>query len=78
MVPCPVPLPGSMCRRPALRHTCQASSAPPLMLHKVKSLPALKLRVMFPLQQCDFLPKSMEDGVLSSFKLKPSPWRLLG
>jgi len=43
--------------RCALRHICQTSSYPPLMLHKVKSLPALRLRVMFPLQQCDFLPK---------------------
>lgn len=59
-VPCPVPLPGSMCRRPALKHTCQASSASPLILQKVKSLPALRLRVMFPLQQCDFLPKIHE------------------
>lgn len=43
--------------RSVLRHNCQSSSDPPQRFHKVKSLPALTFRVMFPLQQCDFLPK---------------------
>lgn len=43
--------------RSVLRHICQSSSDPPQRLHKVKSLPVLTLRVMLPLQQCDFLPK---------------------
>lgn len=40
-----------------LRHICESSSDPPQRFHKVQSLPVLTFRVMFPLQQCDFLPK---------------------
>lgn len=43
--------------RSVLKHICQSSSDPLQRLHKVKSLPALIFRVIFPLQQCDFLPK---------------------